>query len=333
MYSTYLGGSGNDSGHAIAVDRRGTAFVTGFTTSKDFPVTVAALQTVYQGGGDAFVTRLNADGTQLMYSTFLGGSNRDQGNGIAVDRRGNAYVAGETQSGDFPVTPVALQPMAQGPMQGFVSKLNPKGSILVYSTYLGGPFGLDTAAAVALDAAGNAYVTGSTSSPKFPTVLPFQGKLNGFRNAFVSKVSANGALLVYSTYLGGSQNDWGAAIAVDANGDAYVVGSTNSPDFPTTKGAFGFGGGFSDAFVSKLDQIGANLLFSTFLGGADTDEGTGVAIRTETHIEVTHPGQFKYVAVFLEGLTRGAGFPVTPQAFQQMPGGATDAFVTKIATP
>jgi hypothetical protein len=333
VYSTYLGGSGNDSGHAITIDRKGTAFVTGFTTSQDFPVTAGALETVYQGGSDAFVARLSPNGKQLMYSTFLGGSNRDEGNGIAVDGRGCAYVAGETQSGDFPVTANALQPKANGPLQGFISKLNPAGSGLLYSTYLGGKLGLDSAAAVAVDNVGRAYVTGSTSSPKFPvTPKVFQGNLKGFRNAFVSKLSADGTHLVYSTYLGGGNNDWGAAIAVDANGNAYIVGSTNSPNFPTTLGAFAFGGGFSDSFVSKLDPTGAKLVFSTYLGGADTDEGTGVAIREEIHLEVDRPAQRKYTAVFVEGLTRGAGFPVTPQAFQNIPGGLTDAFVTKIAT-
>jgi hypothetical protein len=231
------------------------------------------------------------------------------------------------------VTANALQPKAKGPMQGFVSKLNPQGTGLLYSTYLGGEFGLDSAAAVAVDNAGQAYVTGSTSSPKFPvTPNVFQGNLNGFRNAFGSKLSANGTHLLYSTYLGGNSNDWGAAIAVDANGNAYIAGSTDSLNFPTTPGAFAFGGGFSDAFVSKLDRKGANLLFSTYLGGADTDEGTGVAVRQEVRIEVSNPGQRKYIAVFVEGLTRGAGFSVTAQGFQQIPGGQTDAFVTKMPT-
>ena len=237
VYSTYLGGSGYDEGQAIAVDAAGNAYVTGMTTSNDFP-TVNPIQANCDDCGirnyiycDAFVSKLNPNGSALIYSTYLGGSGYDIGQGIAVDAAGNAYVMGWTLSTDFP-TANPLQRNSGGGSDAFVAKLNPAGSALVYSTYLGGS-GDDFGSGIAVDAAGNAYVTGETSSPDFPTANPVQPSPGGNWDAFVAKLNPAGSALVYSTYLGGSQGDGGSGIAVDAAGNAYVTGGTNSTNFPT----------------------------------------------------------------------------------------------------
>src|SRR5439155_1546373 len=168
LYSTYLGGSGADEGLGIAVDGAGNAYVTGQTGSTDFPTTAGAFATSFNGGDDAFVTKLNPLGTGLLYSTYLGGSGADEGLGIAVDGAGNAYVTGETDSTDFPTTAGAFDTSANGGFDAFVTKLNPLGTSLLYSTYLGGS-GSDCGSGIAVDGAGNAYVTGSTGSANFPT--------------------------------------------------------------------------------------------------------------------------------------------------------------------
>jgi Tol biopolymer transport system component len=263
VYSTYLGGSGRDSGSGIAVNAAGNAYVTGTTLSPNFPTTAGAFQTTLGGGSccNAFVTKLNPDGSALVYSTYLGGSSQDMGIGIAVDAAGNAYVTGLTLSADFPVTAAAFQTTFGGIQDAFVTKLNSEGSALVYSTYLGGN-GLDQGNGIAVNTAGNAYVTGRASSDNFPTRGEVQGPLcNG---AFVTKLNPDGSALVYSTYLGGSPNSpttglgtGGNGIAVDAAGNAYVTGVTESSDFPTSEWAFQpvSGGSSSDAFVTKLIQI------------------------------------------------------------------------------
>lgn len=254
VYSTYLG-AGYDCGTSIAVDTAGNAYVTGTTASAQFPVTAGAFQTSYGGGsGDAFVTQLNAAGSALVYSTFLGGSGYDFGNGIAVDTAGNAYATGFAGSADFPVSAGAFQTMSGGARNAFVTKLDPTGSMLVYSTYLGGNT-MDQGRAIAVDALGNAYVSGMASSTNFPlSADAFQTTYGGDEyDAFVSMLDPSGTTLLYSTYLGGSGVDEGFGIAVDTAGMVYVAGTTNSTDFPATTGAFqaASGGGF-DAFVTKI---------------------------------------------------------------------------------
>ncbi|MBI3292937.1 MAG: SBBP repeat-containing protein, partial [Elusimicrobia bacterium] len=205
VYSTYLGGGGEDVGRGIAVDADGTAYVTGQTASPNFPTTPGAFQTTIGGGfyGDAFVTKVNPDGTALVYSTYLGGRDIDGGSGIAVDADGTAYVTGDTWSPNFPTTPGAFQTTIGGVVNAFVTKVNPDGTALVYSTYLGGS-AYDGGSGIAVDADGNAYVTGWTYSPNFPTTPgAFQTSLGGSSDAFVTKVNPDGTALVYSTYLGG----------------------------------------------------------------------------------------------------------------------------------
>jgi hypothetical protein len=199
------------------------------------------------------VAKLNATGTGLIYSTYLGGSGFDQLSGIAVDSAGNAYLTGQTNSTDFP-TASPLQATLKGSYNAFVTKLNPSGTALVYSTYLGGS-GNDDGTAIAVDSAGEAYISGNTSSTDFPTANPVQASnAGGGNDAFVSKLDAAGTTLLFSSYLGGSSNELGQAIAIDASGNIYVAGSTSSTDFPTTPGAFqgGYGGGSSDAFLAKI---------------------------------------------------------------------------------
>ncbi len=325
VYSTSLGVS--DEGFGIAVDALGNAYVTGISFpsiyTKNFPTTPGAFQTTFGGVLDAFVTKLNPTGSALVYSTYLGGKDYDEGYRIAVDALGNAYVTGPTQSTDFPTTTGAFQTTFGGVFgyrQPFVTKLNPTGSALVYSTYLGGRGDSDSEG-IAVDALGNAYVTGNTTGA-FPTTAgAFQTTLVGDIDAFVAKVNSAGSALVYSTYLGRSGNDQGKGIAVDAAGNAYVTGLTGSTDFPTTAGAFQatFGGGFYDAFVTKLDPTGSGLVYSTYLGGTGSDQAWGIAV-------VALPSPNAYVT----GDTSSTDFPTTTRAFQTTAGGLPDAFVVKI---
>jgi hypothetical protein len=260
IYSTFLGGGGNDFGNAIALDPSGDAYLTGQTASPDFPTTAGAVDTTFNDGGfDAFVTRLHASGSALVYSTFLGGSNVDFGLGIALDSSANAYVTGQTGSADFPTTPGAFQTaFGGGTEDAFVTKLNPAGSApLVYSSYLGGSSN-DAGTGIAVDAALNAYVTGLTISPDFPTFNAIQATLAGAFDAFVTKVNPPGTGLVWSTYLGGNSNDFGNGIALDIfpSPNAYVTGLTGSANFPTTPGAFDTTlGGPVDAFVAKIGDV------------------------------------------------------------------------------
>src|SRR5215208_6646147 len=318
-YSTFLGGTTEDSGVGIAVDGEGRAYVTGTTLSANYPTTPGAFDTTFNGREDAFVTKLNASGSALAYSTFLGGSDLDQGLGIAV-REGRVYVTGRTESPNYPTTPGAFDTTFNGNRDAFVTKLNASGSALVYSTFLGGS-DLDQGESIAVDREGRVYVTGLTQSADFPTTLgAFDRTFNGPNDAFVTKLNASGSALAYSTFLGGSDIDLGGDIAVSGRGSAYVTGFTGSADYPTTSGAFDTSyNGSIDAFVTKLNASGAALAYSTFLGGSDQDEGLGIAVDGEGRAYVT-------------GQTRSANYPTTPGAFDTTFNGNRDAFVTKLRT-
>ena len=319
VYSTYVGGSAIDLGAGIAIDGSGNAYITGSTNSSDFPTTAGALQRTLKGSQNAFVTELNAAGTALVYSTYLGGSASDEANAIAV-AGGSAYVTGDTSSGDFPVIAGSFQTTSQsgGQPTGFVAKLNSGGTALVYSTYLGGS-SVDKGEGIALDGSGNAYVTGNTSSPDFPTTsAAYQTTLPGSQSAFVTKLSADGSALIYSTYLGGNSSDAGADITLDASGNAVVVGTTGSLNFPTTAGAVQRSlKGFTNAFVTKLSASGSSLGFSTYLGGSGGDHGTAVALDSLGNTYVT-------------GYTTSPDFPTTTSASEPTLRGSPNAFVTKI---
>jgi hypothetical protein len=267
-YSTYVGGSGEDQGAAIAVDSAGNTYVTGFTGSLDFP-SANPQQPASRGDEDAFVLKFNPSGNQLLYATYLGGSGRDNGSQIAVDAAGNAYVTGVTDSIDFPVRS-AIQPALRGTAGAFVTRLGPTGDLL-YSTYLGGG-GLSLGTSIAVDAAGNTFVAGATTSPDFPTVGPFQAVHRGATETFVAKLNSSGTDLVYSTYLGGSGDDIATGLAVDAAGNIYVSGVTTSRDLRTTESAQKHhGGGLLDGFVAKLNSNGSQLEYCSYLGGRGND--------------------------------------------------------------
>ncbi|MBK1702788.1 SBBP repeat-containing protein [Thiococcus pfennigii] len=262
FYSTYLGGSGRDTPSSITVDSAGNAYVTGDTQSSDFP-TVNALYPNLSGYHDAFIFKLNAVGSAALYSTYLGGSNWEEGFGIAVDDAGSAYVTGLTGSLDFP-TVNALYPNHSGQVDTFIFKLNAVGSAALYSTYLGGSED-DRGWSIAVDIAGNAYVTGYTESSDFPTVNALYPNLSGYHDAFVFKLNAEGSAALYSTYLGGSDLDWGHDIAVDDAGNAYVTGHTDSSDFPTFEALYPSYSGNADAYVFKLNAPGTAAIYSTYL--------------------------------------------------------------------
>jgi hypothetical protein len=322
-YSTFLGGTSIEFSADIAVDGSGRAHVTGQTRSADYPTTTGAFDRTFNGGiADAFVTKLNASGSALAYSTFLGGTEFDQGSGIAV-RDGSAYVTGETGSDepgnpDYPTTAGAFdRTFNGGDIDAFVTKLNASGSALAYSTYLGG-----TNDDVGHDIAvrdGRAYVTGYTFSTDYPTTTgAFDRTHNGFIDAFVTKLNASGSALAYSTYLGGTNQDQGEGIAVDGSGRAYLTGFTASSDYPTTSGAFDTTLDGFDAFVTKLNASGSKLAYSTFLGGTDQDQGQGIAVDGSGRAYVT-------------GDTSSPDYPTTSGAFDTTYNGG-DAFVTKLPT-
>jgi beta-propeller repeat-containing protein len=327
VYTTYLGGTGDDRGLGVAVDSAGNAYVAGITLSPDFPTTAGAVGTTFGGESDAFVAKLSPNGSALVYSTYLGGINFDAASAIAVDTAGHAWVAGLTWSADFPTTERATQRALRGPENAFVTKLNRAGSTLVYSTYLGGS-AFDAAAGIAVDAAGNAYVTGATSSIDFPTTARAVAPTRlGAANAFVTKLDPAGGELAYSTYLGGG-DDEGLAIAVDAHGNAYVTGTTSSRRFPTTHRAFQGANGdvctapppqfcpAGDGFVTKLNPTGSAFAYSTYLGGNGADVGFGIAVDSHGNAYVT-------------GSTSSTNFPSTPGALRRTLAGRLDAFVTQ----
>jgi hypothetical protein len=305
IYSTFMGGTSQDTGRGIAIDNAGNAYVTGTTSSTNFPVTVNQ----FTVGQHAFVLKLGATGN-IVYSTALVGSGVDSGGAVAIDASGSAYVAGYTNSANFPVTAGSYKTTPGGGGDAFVAKLSSTGQIS-YATYLGGSAN-DNALAIAVDASGNAFVGGITGSSNFSTTpgaysTTFAG---GIQDAFVVKLNPSGSSLVYSTYLGGSSPDFLSGLAIDAAGNCYVTGSTQSSDFPTTPGAFsttkGSGGFANSGFVTKLNATGTSLVYSTFLGGSYNDSAAGIAVD---------PAGSAYVA----GTSQSANFPTTPGALKTVP--------------
>jgi hypothetical protein len=324
LYSTYVGGSGDgnypegDYGYSIAVDESGSAYITGLTFSIDFP-TANPFQPTKGGSSanyNAFVTKLSADGASLVYSTYLGGSGGDSGNGIAVDPAGNPYITGGTRSTDFP-TANAFQPSNKG-ANAFVTKLSADGGGLIYSTYLGGS-NSDGGSGIAVDPTGDVYVTGGTWSTDFPTANAFQPTNRGFLNAFLAKFAADGASLVYSTYLGGSSYDGGSGMALDADGNVYLTGYTTSTNFPTANAFQPNLKGYTNAFVTKVSEDGASLVYSSYLGGSayNGDFGKGIATNAAGN-------------AYVIGSTASTDFP-TANAFQPNLKGYSNAFVTKLS--
>jgi len=336
-YSTYLGGSGQDAGLEIAVNAHGSAFVTGLTTSLDFPPAPAAPKLGPGGGYDAFVVKLNAAGSALVYSAYLGGGDDENFHGgvsyggIAIDENDQAYVTGLTKSKDFPTTPGALSTQLNGYSDAYVSKLNAAGNALLYSTFLGGK-GFDGGQGIAVDQFGQAYVTGQDESGDLP-VNGFQpihsaGCSSGYKDGFVAKLNFAGSALLYSSYFGGSACNLGWGIAVDSAQNVYVMGETVAPNFPVKNALYPTFNGVSDIFITKMNSNiagPASLSYSTFLGGSGEER-----VGYSGGVAVDPAGKFIYVT----GLTASvspADFPVK-NAAQPTPNGPYDAFITKIDT-
>jgi YVTN family beta-propeller protein len=338
MYSTYLGGSGKDTGRSIAVDAIGEAYVVGTTNSLDFPTLNPVQPMLKDAQGDAFVAKLNATGSKLQYATYLGGSAAEEVSGAAIDATGHAYVAGTTYSTDFPATTNAARVGSRGSLvkapagEAFVAKINPTGTALLYATYLGGEgneeSGLFSSGALAVDAVGNAYVVGATNSADFPLQSPVQSTNRGFYDAFVTKLNSSGTLL-YSTYLGGGSDDAALAIAVDDDGTAYIVGETLSRDFLATsdealqhneRGA-SLSRGFSDAFfVQLIDDVplivsSPSLEFGTLSIGMTKD--LSVTLRNEG--KQAYSGTMSSSAVAFRLLSQEENFQLQPGASLTIP--------------
>jgi hypothetical protein len=336
-YSTFLGGSGSDNAQGIALDSSGNAYVVGAATSTDFPVSSNAVETTLTGSSAGFASKLNATGSSLVYSTYLGGGSGDNASGVAVDASGDAYVTGETFSTTFETTSGAFQTTCgscgNGLSDAFVSVLNPTATGFVYSTYLGGN-SADVGFAIAIDFSDDAYVTGYTESNNFPTTeSTFQSTLNGSQDAFVTELNPSGTALVFSSYLGGSTTSGGSGIAVDSGNDIYVTGSTASPDFPVTTSAPQTTlGGDTDAFFTEIVPSTSSLYFSTYLGGA-SNENTGVSGGSQSivgAVAVDPAG----ANLYLTGNTASTtSFPTSNAEQSTYGGGPTDAFVAKYTQP
>ena len=385
-YSTYLAGEDNDRVHAIAADADGNAYAVGWTISELFPTKNAYQPGQNNDSEEAFITKLNPDGTALIWSTYLGGGsgidpcgecgiNAFEGAyGVALDSARNVYVTGFTYSDDFP-TYLAMQPHLSDALTGeadsFITKLNAAGDQLVFSTYFGGADGIDVGRGIALDSKNNVYVTGYTNSFAFPTTNPIQGEIDRRTSHFhtsqegldgyLAKIDASGRFRIYSTYIGGDQNDVALGVAVDRDGNAYVTGWTDSteptpipsatPDpstspfptptpassrFPTTDQAVqkdpGGSGSTRDAFVTKVNAAGTEYLYSTFLGGSGSDVAWGIALGSDGSAYVTGYTNSRIIpADAADGVAPiQDAFPTTPNAFQAQNNGGFDAFLTRI---
>lgn len=318
LYSTYLGGWNTDWASGIAIDEDRNVYITGMTYSTDFPTTTGAYDISHNGNMDVFITKINSTGTNLLYSTFLGGSEDEEGYSIAVDDSRNAYITGFTESRYFPTNFFDYDESYNGNTDAFITKINSTCTNLLYSTYLGGNY-WDRGWGIAIDTNGNAYVTGYTYSIDFPTTSgAFDTSYNGDWDVFIIKINSTGRSLLYSTYLGGSNQDYGCGIAIDVSGNAYVTGDTSSQNFPATFGVYDTNYNWNqDAFIAKLNSAGTSLIYSTYLGGSDWDNGRGITIDGNGNA---------YVA----GFTYSVDFPTTTSSYDSDHNGSYDVFISKI---
>ena len=314
VYSTYLGGASDDLGFGIAQDGANNVYLTGDTRSTDFN-TKNPLQAANRGGLDAFVTKINGNGTDITYSTYLGGSGEDLASSIALDTAGNAYITGYTSSNDYPARN-PIQAASKGGLEVFVTKIFADASDIAYNTYFGGN-GSDTANGITVDTSGSCYITGATTSTNFPTRNPIQATNRGGLDAFVAKINPAGTNIVYSTYLGGGFGDGGRSIAIDSGGNAFIAGSTFSDNFPTQGGFQTTNRGLGDAFVTRINSAGTALIYSSFLGGANTDEAAGITVDATG-------------SAYLVGNTASTDFN-TRNPLQPTNRGQQDIFVTKVS--
>ncbi len=320
-YCTFLGGADWDVGRAIAVDRFGNALVVGGTWSSDFPTTPGALQPALADLRDTFLVKLNASGTALLYSTFLGGAGQEEAVGVqvdpAADLSANVYVTGWTNSADFPVTPGVLGPTYGGNTDGFLYQLDLATNQLVFATYLGGS-DADRPAALGL-AGGRAVVAGSTQSADFPTTAAaLAASPRGGLDGFAVKVAPDGRSFDFSTYLGGSGDDWAWGLQMGSDSTLFIVGATASTDFPVTPGALASGlRGERDASLMRLSPDGSALSYSTYLGGSEMDQARSIAMDSHGDIVMT-------------GSTSSSDFPTTAGAYDPTYNGGGDIFVTRL---
>lgn len=304
VYSTYLGGGSLDQSVFAAVDSYGAVYLTGWVESKNFP-TANALFPNFGGGVDAFVIKIAPDGNELVYSTYLGGSDRDGGLDIVVDEAGAVYLTGMTKSSDFP-TQSPIFGDFKGNWDGFVTKLDASGNFLIYSTYLGGS-DFEVSRGIAVDKKGRACVTGLTWSSDFPTKKAFQKKNAGRSDIVLTKLNSQGNGLVFSTYLGGSDEEAGVSIVVDHKNHLYVTGGTLSRDFPTLKAFQKKLAGGWDSYALKLHKSGKKLVYSTYLGGSGEDRGRGIAVDRKGNL-------------YVSGHTSSANFPTKNPIFATLSG-------------
>ncbi len=316
VYSTYLGGSGNDESTGVTVDSNHNVYVIGYTSSPNFP-TYNPFQNNNNPVGtnftDAFISKLNPTGSALVYSTYLGGSTNDFSSAITVDSSGNAYAVGGTNSINFP-THNPLQANMAGAGDIFLAKLTPTGNALTYSTYFGGT-SLDFAASITLDPNTNVYISGYTLSTNFPTLNPFQASFGGIEDTFLTKVNADGSALIFSTYMGGSSSENGFAITLDSNLNIYITGTTDSTDFPTKNPFQNSSKGGGEIFISEFSPLGG-LIYSTYIGGTGYDVSKGIRVDSNNNI-------------YISGFTASTDFPIQ-NPFQASAKGSYDAIVLKL---
>lgn len=330
IFSTFIGGNNAAGGvyyenfASILLDATNNMLLTGTTNSTNFPTTAGVYQPSYGGGvSDGIIVKLNSTGTALLYSTLLGGTSEERITCEFWDASGNIYVVGAvgTGSSNYPVTPGAFQTTyAGGSYDGFLTKLNPTASSLIFSTFYGGNL-YDLGRSLAVDALGNSYITGVAYSTNFPTTAgAFRSFCGGTQDAFVLKMNATGTATIYSTYLGGSGDDYGHGIAVDKSGNAYVVGFTGSSNFPVITGNYKttYQGGSFDGFMCKLNAAGSALLFSSYLGGNSDDTPYKIRLNADSSFLIT-------------GWTTSTNFPTTNCPVQSTyGGGASDGFITLV---
>ncbi len=313
-YITILSGSADDVAQSVAVDGDGTAYLCGTTSSNDFPVN-NAIQPFLSGGSDAFAVKLDADGSTILYSTYLGGTRDDEGAGIAIDENGSAYVTGTTASEKFPVVSVFNKTFLSGPDDAFALKLSADGSELVYSTFIGG-ISSETGSGIAVDDEGNAYLTGETFSPDFPSMNSTR-MFEGYSDAFITKINVSGDIFGFSTVIGGESRDYASAIALGADGSSYITGSTHSAAFPVVNPVKASHSGPIDAFATRIAPDGRSLIFSTYLGGSAVDQGTGIGVSGDG-------------TAFVGGSTYSLDFPLANPYQSKWGGGTYDGFVVKL---
>jgi fibronectin type 3 domain-containing protein len=316
LYSTYVGGSGVESAFSLDLDSEGNIWATGFTASSDFPMTPSSLYPTYNGSGDAVLFKISENGTTLLCSTFFGGGDDDRGYDVLVDSSDDVWLAGTTDSFTFPVTVDAYMDMKPGDCDIYLLKLAGNGSTLLYSTYFGGSLD-DYAVSITFDSFGNIWGTGATVSGNFPTTPnAYDLSHGGSTDCIAFQFAKNGSTLLYSSYIGGSGQDFGRSILVARNNAVWILGDTGTSTFPTTPDAFNATfSGVRDVFLLSLAPNGTDLYYSTFLGGSNSETFASLAL---------HPSG----RIWIAGETRSTDFPTTEGAFNRSLSGSSDLFVT-----